>query len=158
MKLDIAGLFKKENLWVVIIIGVLLLLIAIPNNRKSGDGFLSLPGNKEKDNKETESTEETYLREQRMEEQLEQTLMEIEGVGRTKVFITYKAKKDKNSVPSGLFGTSVSENENTDEGEVEGVLVLCEKGNNVDTVLMISEIIQALFPVDAHKIKVVKMK
>ena len=41
---------------------------------------------------------------------------------------------------------------------VEGVSVVAEGGNNPQTQKNISEVIQALFGIEAHKIKVVKMK
>ncbi len=41
--------------------------------------------------------------------------------------------------------------------QVEGVLVVAEGGGNVQVVKNISEAILALFPIEAHKIKVVKM-
>ena len=41
--------------------------------------------------------------------------------------------------------------------QVEGVLVVAEGGENAKTVKNISDAVLALFPVEVHKIKVVKM-
>ncbi len=41
--------------------------------------------------------------------------------------------------------------------QVEGVLVVAEGGANAQVIKNISEAILALFPIEAHKIKVVKM-
>lgn len=42
--------------------------------------------------------------------------------------------------------------------DVEGVLVIAEGGDNGTVAKNISEAVQALFPIEVHKIKVVKMK
>lgn len=42
--------------------------------------------------------------------------------------------------------------------EIEGVLVVCQGGNNADVEVHIKEAVQALFSVDAHKIVVCKRK
>lgn len=42
--------------------------------------------------------------------------------------------------------------------KLEGVLVIAEGGNNAVVAKNISEAVQALFPIEVHKIKVVKMK
>ena len=41
--------------------------------------------------------------------------------------------------------------------QVEGVLVVAEGGDNSSVILAITDAIQALFGVDVHKIKIVKM-
>ena len=41
---------------------------------------------------------------------------------------------------------------------VEGVVVLCDGGDEPVVVQQITEAVEALFPVESHKIKVVKMK
>lgn len=42
--------------------------------------------------------------------------------------------------------------------EIEGVLVVCQGGNNADVEVQIKEAVQALFSIDAHKIVVCKRK
>lgn len=42
--------------------------------------------------------------------------------------------------------------------EIEGVLVVCQGGNNADVEVHIKEAVQALFSIDAHKIVVCKRK
>ena len=42
--------------------------------------------------------------------------------------------------------------------EVRGVLVICQGGDNPVVIQQISEGVMALFRVEAHKIKVMKMK
>lgn len=69
------------------------------------------------------------------EERLENILGQMQGVGEVHVMITYY-----------------------DETQVEGVVVVAENGGNAVVVKQITEVIQALFNVDAHKIKVIESK
>ena len=41
---------------------------------------------------------------------------------------------------------------------IEGVVVVCDGGNNLDVAMHIKEAIQALFTIDAHKIVVCKLQ
>ncbi len=43
------------------------------------------------------------------------------------------------------------------EPEVEGVVVIAEGGDNIDTIMDIMEAVEVLFDVPAHKVKVMKM-
>ncbi len=67
------------------------------------------------------------------EHRLQALLEELEGVGNVHVMIT-----------------------EADRGEVEGIAVVAEGAENAVVVRNITEIVQALFPVDSHKIKVIK--
>ena len=69
------------------------------------------------------------------EERLENLLGQIQGVGEVHVMMTYQ-----------------------DEAQVEGVVVVTECGGNAVMVRKITEVVQALFDVDAHKIKVIESK
>ena len=69
------------------------------------------------------------------EERLENLLGQIQGVGEVHVMMTYQ-----------------------DESQVEGVVVVTECGGNAVMVRKITEVVQALFDVDAHKIKVIESK
>ena len=68
-----------------------------------------------------------------LENRLEKVLGQMSGVGEVSVMITYR------------------EDEN-----VEGVAIVAEGGDNAVVVRNITEIVQALFNVDSHKIKVIK--
>lgn len=121
-----------------------------------------------------------------LEDSLEGLLGTMDGVGRVKVMITLKnsgeavVEKDKNTSRSnttevdsagGSRNTADISNEEETVYEksdtpyvtkrlaptVEGVLVSAEGGGNDRTVQNITEAIQALFGVESHKIKVVKM-
>ena len=69
------------------------------------------------------------------EGRLEKILGQMPGVGEVHVMITYR-----------------------DETQVEGVVVVAENGGNAVVVKQITEVVGALFHVDAHKIKVIASK
>lgn len=101
----------KNQLLIGLLIGVLLLIVAIPTG-KTGE-------------KENYSTD--------MEKRLESILGDMEGVGTVKVMITTK-----------------------DMGEVEGVAVIADGGDNPVVVRRITSVVEALFDVETHKIMVIK--
>ena len=68
-----------------------------------------------------------------LESRLERILSKTEGVGQVDVMISVKEKE-----------------------QVEGVVVVSEGADNAVVVRNITEIVKALFPVDSHKIKVIK--
>ena len=74
--------------------------------------------------------EEEYALEEEL--RLKSILEQMEGTGTVKVMLTYKDK------------------------EVEGVVIITEGAENVVVVKNITEVVQALFDVDSHKIKVMK--
>lgn len=178
--------WKKDQWLIVFLAGVLLLVIAIPtgSNKNAGeneDGVKSVLSQEDDSAIEDGTSYETQL-----EERLEEILRSVEGVGRVEVMITLKndgesvVEKDKETSSQSTTGaedgsqtvqqqsseTTVYENQ-TDEGspfisketkpEVEGVLVVAEGGGNAVTAQNISEAIQALFNIEVHKIKIVKM-
>lgn len=130
------------------------------------------------------SEQEAY--EAMLETRLEEILCQVDGVGQVQVMITIKnngesvVEKDKESVSESIIDktadtqnirqeskeTTIYENQ-TDEGgpfvsterkpEVEGVLVVAQGGDNGIVAANISEAIQALFNIEIHNIKIVKM-
>lgn len=93
---------------------------------------LSMPTKpKEQDADTTYSV--TDKRETDVEIRLENMLEKMQGVGKADVMITFK------------------ENE-----QVEGVLVIADGAKNAVIVRNITEVVQALFEVDSHKIKVIE--
>lgn len=182
-KLDLQTLVeklkKKENLFVIILIGMLLMVISIPTDSKNESSV----------QEETVKavTEDSQVEE--LEKRLENILEKTEGAGKVKVMITLKSTGEK------VLEKDVESTENTSqetdgqggerntrdyskkeetvtystgsgnsepyvvkelEPEIEGVLVLAEGGDNPTLVKNISDAILALFPVEAHKIKVMK--
>ena len=166
---------KKEQLLIGALIGILVLVIAIP-----------VP--KTEKNKQTEAVkEEISEKEYSMEAELKEILQRISGVGRTEVFITYEdegkivVEKDE-SVSEELIEeadssggtrttTSTSNEKATVYGNadapyviqelsptIKGILVVAEGGGNVTVKKQIQETIEALFGLDSHKISIMKME
>lgn len=90
----------------------------------------------------TESAEKTEIKTE-MEKKLENLLESVEGVGKVNVMLM--ADERDNMYTSG----------NT---EVTGVLIAAEGADNSVTIQQIQQAVMALFQIEAHKIKIMKMK
>ena len=84
---------------------------------------------------ENQEYETTDWNETETEARLKDILTQMQGVGSVHVMLTYQ-----------------------DAATVEGVVIVAEGGGNAVVVKQITEIVQALFDVDAHKIKVIESK
>lgn len=112
-----------DKLLIFLLVGIFLLVICIPTGSgKSTD---------QKNEKLAETAVETGTLEQRLQDTLEQ----IQGVGRAQVMITMT----------------------TDTDAIEGVVVVAQGAGSPQVEQDIIEAAQALFPIAAHKIKVCKM-
>lgn len=200
---------NKNNLLILVLLGVLMLVIALPvkentgnagdtgNKGKTGSGTSGTVQNKTdagngaagaSQTAYTGSDTESYAA--WMEEKLEEALSQMAGAGKVKVVISMKSSEEKvvekdqpvtrsntsetdsgggtrniNNLETGE--STVYSSEGTDsepyvvkviQPEVEGVIVLAEGAGTGNVSKNISEAIQVLFGIDAHKIKVVKMK
>lgn len=90
---------------------------------------------------QTEVAEKT-----RMENRLEDLLSQVEGVGEVKVIIMTGSEENED-------GFSMSS-----KNEVTGVLVAAQGAGSAVTVQNIQQAIMALFQIDAHKIRIMRMK
>ena len=204
-------LTKKDNMTILVLLGILLLVIAWPveGNEKKGNEISGLWDRKESNvgNKEEEynygkdvidygkSSNEEVLKEEyiagNLEKRLEEILYAMEGVGQVKVMITLSSAGEKivekdipldrnNILEEDSQGGSRSTNQmyskeetvyatnaNGDKtpyvvkemtAEISGVTVVAQGGAAPHVQNNISEVIQALFGIEEHKIKVVKMK
>lgn len=193
--------FRKENLVVLILSGVLLFIIALPTESgKSGSqadqeegSVLTLRGLEEqaaesRENSSADGTDEAYAA--GLEERLTDILSDMEDVGKVRVMITLKSSEERivekeqpvsrsatnesdtqggsrvvNQAETGdttVYRTDGSASEpyvvKTLTPEIEGVLVVAEGAGSGSVNKTITEIVQALFGVEAHKVKVVKME
>ena len=172
----------NKNQWIIILlVGVLLIVLAIPTKeREEEEPPITVHETEKGNSKEYEKT---------VERRLEQTLREVDGVGEVKVMVTFQSSsekviekdREKNSqvvAESDKQGgkretkevrsseATVYQNEAGGEEtpyvikevnpKVEGIVVIAEGGENAAVVKNITEAIQALFDVDTHKIKVMK--
>lgn len=80
-----------------------------------------------------------------LEEQLEAVLSASEGVGEVRVMLM-----TGNGENSGFYGT--------EDTEVTGVLIAAQGADDPVTVRNIQQAVMALFQIEAHKIKIMKMK
>lgn len=143
--------FRKENLLLLLLIGVLLFVIVLPV--------------KEKNTNETVETdqilEEDDLYVEDMAKKLTEILQQMEGVGRVKVMITKAASSEyvteqgyaQNDLFSRGKGSYVTK---IKAPRVEGVVVIAEGGSGKIR-WEITEMVEALFGIEAHKVKVEKM-
>ena len=86
------------------------------------------------------------LQKSMLEEKLEALLENVDGVGRVQVILMTDEKNDRQSFYNS--GTI----------QVTGVLISAEGGGDPVVVRDIQEAVMALFQVDAHRIRIMKMK
>lgn len=209
---------KKEKFIIFALAGILLLIVCLPVKKKeniAGSAAVQINSNSylktvQENTGTGETTAETLAEasqgsalsssaagntdagyRKQMEEELEELLGCMEGVGKVRVMITLRSggeeivEKDRPSSRSNLSendGTGGNRSTNDMSSEettvfvtdaegrqvpyvrkrlqpvVEGVAVLAEGGGNENVCVNISEAIQALFGLDANKIKIAKMK
>ena len=111
------------------LIGVLLAVAAMPVSSKQ-----------QKKNTAGEQSEDMQ------KSVLEAFLENTEGVGKVQVILMTDEKKDRQSFY------------NSETIQVTGVLISAEGGGNPVVVQNIQEAVMALFQVDAHRIRIMKMK
>ena len=114
---------------ILLLLGILLLVAGLPVSRKTNKTI------------QTQSTEKT-----RLESRLEELLSGVEGVGKVEVII--------------MTGDEGNDNSFSMNGQISvtGVLVSAEGAGSAVVVQDIQQAIMALFQIDAHKIRVMKMK
>ena len=190
-------LLKKENMIVFALLGILLLVIAIP---------MDLGVDKEEVNKEEKEEEQMENANSGMDEHFEDESLEyclslerrieellscMDGVGEVQAMVTVSASRElivekdepisrSTVTESDAGGGTRSTNESsyeyetiyeTDsagnkvpyvvkhiEPEIQGITVVAQGGGNALVQKNISDVLEALFHIEAHKIKVVKMK
>lgn len=159
----------KEQLLILVLLGLLLAVIAIPADRKEEDS-------QEKEETALSGEEDTYDMnyESRMEQRLEELLGSVDGVGKVRVMLTFegtgekKVEKDESITADESRKETVYEEHGSSERtpyvtsetnpRVEGILVIAQGGGNSRVKQEILEAAQALFGIDAHKIKIMKME
>lgn len=190
--------FRRDNLVVLILSGVLLFIIALPiegnDSEKESDTGGSLERQISGDELQGSSRGESGETAGKdfatdLEEQLEGILAEMAGVGKVKVMITLKSseelvvEKDEpvtrsntsesdsaggnrtitqmDSAETTVYRSTGSDSEpyvvKTLSPQVEGVVVVAQGAGSGTVNQSITEMVQALFGVEAHKVKVVKM-
>lgn len=138
-KSRISGFLQKgmtKQQWIVILLlGLLLSVIALPVSKKS-----STSQQKILVDDSTQSTEEIQSS---LELRLQNILENVEGVGEVKVMLMTEEQQ-------GIYHSG--------ETEVRGVLIAAEGASDPVVVQKIQQAVMALFQIEAHKIKIMKMK
>ena len=138
-KSRISGFLQKgmtKQQWIVILLlGLLLSVIALPVSKKS-----STSQQKILVDDSTQSTEEIQSS---LELRLQNILENVEGVGEVKVMLMTEEQQ-------GIYSSG--------ETEVRGVLIAAEGASDPVVVQKIQQAVMALFQIEAHKIKIMKMK
>ena len=194
---------KKENLILLILVGILLLVIAIPADHKTGSSKVVKASETEQQTevrgkaKTSERIDDTNQAEfppemgeedyrKMLQKEVTMILSQIDGAGEVAVMITFKESKEKvvekdskktqkQTGEMALNGTEKSAGESDsqestvmDSGEdpfvikslypkIEGVLVLAQGVGKGHVRADITEAVQALFGVEAHRIKVLRL-
>lgn len=150
------GMPRKEQLVVILLVGVLLLIIAIPSKEEK------------KEEEETDAQVREYKEddwETEIQSRLQEVLTKVEGVGKTDVFITFEDTGEKvveKDETDTVFSKDSQGNQTpylTSEKypKISGVVIVAQGGDNPQVIRNIQEAVEALFQVEAHKIKVMKM-
>ena len=202
-------LLKKDRLLILLLSGVLLLVIALPTNKKTekqtasegsqlsllekGQGIAEEKGTQMEEGRSalndggvmTDDTEYVHA----LEKELEELLSSVEGAGRVRVMITLEQSRElvlekeekrsqKQTMEENAEGIGKEGRENIweekaiyeeDEKEklpfvvkqifprIQGVVVAAEGVGTGYVRSDLSEAVQALFGIEAHKVKVLKL-
>lgn len=180
--------FRRDNLLILILSGVLLFIITLPTaSEGEKEEKRGTPKTVSEKAQPVEKEQEDYAL--GLEKQLEETLCQMAGVGKVKVMITLQSSEElvvEKDVPVSRSNTSENDSAGgsrivtqmdssestvytTVGGEnkpyviktilpkVEGVVVVAQGADNGTVNQNITEMVQALFNLEAHKVKVVKM-
>jgi stage III sporulation protein AG len=139
---------KGTDWLIVLLVGVLLLVVAIPTGSSTGGGQTSDASEYAQGSGTTAKSggtktggtanygTEAEAGEWSIEEELADILSSMEGVGKVKVMITWKGEEGS---------------------DVEGVFVVAEGAGNAAVCADILSAVQSLFSIEAHKITIAKM-
>lgn len=169
---------KRDQILFLLLLGVLLMVIAVPSG---------VPEKPLQPETEGVGTQQELSEENRLEAQLQELFTQVVGIGKTQVMLSFASdgrqivEKDQeyqaeggsgeNGTGTGLqssrestvYQKDGSGNETpyvteTLAPQVSGVLVIAQGGGNAVVVKEITEAVMALFGVEPHKIKVMKMQ
>ena len=156
---------NKSDFVVLILLGVMVMIVAMPTGAKQSQKETQTQEQKE----QQLQTEDSYK--EQLQQQLKELLEHMDG-GKTRVMLTFSDEGtdqlDKNVTKDGNKKeetTVVYDTGDTRQPyvicrqmpKIEGVVVVAQGGGNAKTVTEISNAVMSLFPVEAHKVVVVKM-
>ena len=143
---------KRKDQWLILLLGGLILAVAaMPGGNKSSQKSTVQTISQE----ETANTQSGDSSVEALEKRLSELLSQVQGLGKTKVMITLEESGER-AVAFDSQNTSRSVKETAPK--IRGVLVAAQGGDDPENVRNITEAVMALFHIEAHKIKVMKMK
>lgn len=164
----------KQKWIVCILIGILLLVIAIPVEPKEKGGT----------EQDMESSGEEKITtgqyERQMEKRVENIIGEMEGVGKVEVMITLEdegesvvaqdvnrstdtteqqeeVRRETSTEESTVFSGEVPYETKVKTPKIRGICIVAQGAGDSETKVKIYEAVQALFSIEAHKISIVEM-
>lgn len=149
--------WNKQQWLILLLLGLILLVAAIPTKNQlsqevseSGDVRQEEAGGISPSSSSGSSyaTSQAFPEKAALEQQLEDLLRQVEGIGNVRAMLMLEGSSDSIAAFSGENTTS----------SISGVLIVAEGGDNPVVVRDIQEAVMALFQIEAHKIKVMKMK
>ena len=171
---------KKNHLLLILLAGILLLVVTFPDVRSDpsadeNEGGSASVMNENTDLQKYAMNENTDLQKYAddLEEEIAGILSRVEGVGEVEVMITLQSgnrkivEKDERSTGDNTAEETSVYRQNADGSSepyvntelspgIEGVAVIAEGGGSPVVRQEITEAVQALFDVEAHKIKIMK--
>ncbi|MBO5486400.1 MAG: stage III sporulation protein AG [Eubacterium sp.] len=168
---EIKKLIKKAGpmkLGIVLLCGILLILLSYGKGGSAGEKNESETGVVPVEDQKTDMEQYKIKREQ----ELKELLQKVDGVGKVEVMLTLKGSNEKVTLKDNTYKGEDTEEETVliedsdrnsspyilqeKEPEVEGVVIVCEGGEDAATKREISEAVCALFQIESHKIKILK--
>ena len=148
--------FRQDNLIVMVLAGILLAVIALPTKEKENkegerQTMLQLESeisavNYEVPEESAEKKEDTLDYVSKLERKLEELLSKIEGAGEVHVMISLQESEEfvveKDTIIKTIYP------------KVEGVAVIAEGAGTGRVTQHIIEVVQVLFDLELHKVKV----
>lgn len=135
------------RLLLIVAAGAALLLLSLPSGWLGGASGVSVSGSGHRSESSDASATAMEVYTDKKEKQLEEILEKVQGIGKTDVMITLDSAEEKNRLM-----------ENTRTQKVEGVLVVAEGAGDAQVDAEIIRAVQALFSLESHKIRVMKME
>ena len=149
--------WDKQQWLVLLLLGLILLVMAIPTKKQLGQTAAQkeaaqssslLENSYQTSSQASERVSQLLPEKAALEQQLEELLLQVEGIGQVRVMLMLEDSSD-NLTSFSSQSSAVC---------VQGVLIAAQGGDNSVVVRNIQEAVMALFQVEAHKIKVMKMK
>lgn len=141
------GGFGKEKLVVFLLVGVLLLVVAIPQKEQKEQATLSQQ--KAQDTApEQESDYDKYK--EKLEQELEQFLSQMEGVGRTKVLVIMERGEEEVLEERTVVAKKPP--------KVQGVFVLCQGAELGQNRSKLTRILSSILNLESYQVQLGKIR